>query len=219
MPTDYWNGLSFRYEPAVYRALRAELSRGEVFFDVGAHFGVWSRVAHQIVGREGTVVAFEPSPAYQKLSLYMGKTGARLENLAIGSERGEAVFFAQGEALTGSLSREVTAINEQFQSTEVSEVRVPIQRLDDYSEETGTVPSLIKIDIEGFELEALRGAEKLLATHRPKLVIEVHPPQLEISGGSEEALFTFLDEAGYSNEVIDRNETSLYTILCRPRSS
>ena len=216
IPTHYWYGLSFRYEPAVYQTLKAELKRGDTFFDVGAHFGIWSRVAHQIVGPEGSVVAFEPSPAYSRLEGYMGKTQARLENVAIGSELGEAVFFAQGAATTGSLSREVTAINEEFEDGEVSELRVPIQRLDDYCEEIGITPSLIKIDVEGFELEALRGAQNLLEKRRPKLVIEVHPPQLELSGGSEAALFEHLESAGYSSQVIDQNENSLFTILCLP---
>jgi FkbM family methyltransferase len=49
-------------------------------------------------------------------------------------------------------------------------------------------PTLAKIDIEGFELEALKGANRLLSSGRPKLLIEIHPQQLAMSGGSEDEI-------------------------------
>ena len=82
----------------------------------------------------------------------------------------------------------------------------------------GAVPRLAKIDVEGFELEVLKGAADLLSSgsDRPKLLVEIHPPQLNLSGGSDALLFQFLKEHGYEWEVIDRNPNSLYSIIAKP---
>jgi Methyltransferase FkbM domain len=77
-------------------------------------------------------------------------------------------------------------------------------------------PSLVKIDIEGFELEALKGADRLLSSIRPKLLMEIHPGQLTLSGGSEDELFQRLREHQYHWAIIDQNPNSLYSILASP---
>jgi hypothetical protein len=79
-------------------------------------------------------------------------------------------------------------------------------------------PTLAKIDIEGFELEALKGADRLLSSGRPKLIIEIHPPQLAMSGGSEDEIFELLHGHRYSWLVIDRSPNSLYSIIAMPSS-
>lgn len=217
VPAEYWSGWSFRYEPAVYRALRGQLSPGETFLDVGAHFGIWSQVASLIVGKEGRVVSFEPSPAVDKLRTFLKKTSAKIEAKAVGDSCGSIRFFAQGDALTGSLEREVTSINEAYNEGPVEELEVEMTTLDTYCAAEGITPSLIKVDVEGAELRVLTGARNLLETARPKLVIEVHPPQLAHFEGSESDLYQRLDELGYSVETIDQNTNSLYTILCLPQ--
>ena len=70
--------------------------------------------------------------------------------------------------------------------------------------------------MEGFELEVLKGAAGLLSITRPTLIMEVHPPQLNLSGGSEELLFQLLTRHGYEWSVIDRNPNSIYTIIAKP---
>ena len=53
----------------------------------------------------------------------------------------------------------------------------------------------------------------------PTWVIEIHPPQLLKSGGSDTACLSLVEAEGYSTEAIDRNPNSLYTIVARPRTS
>jgi hypothetical protein len=85
--------------------------------------------------------------------------------------------------------------------------------------ELGFKPCLAKIDVEGFELEVLRGASTLLSSSRPTLIMEIHPLQLRLSGGSEALLFQYLKEHGYGWEVIDRNPNSIYSIVAKPSES
>ena len=65
--------------------------------------------------------------------------------------------------------------------------------------------------------EAVKGADHLLSIVRPVLIIEIHPPQLTLSGGSEDELFQLLRKHRYDFEVIDRNPNSLYTIVAKPQ--
>jgi hypothetical protein len=68
--------------------------------------------------------------------------------------------------------------------------------------------------VEGFELEVLRGRTGLLKRHTvAAFVIEVHPRQLRLLGGSEEELVALLGEHGYETRVIDRNPNTIYTIV------
>src|SRR3954451_131832 len=77
-------------EPEVTRVLLERLRPGMVFFDVGAHYGYHSLVAHELVGPGGTVVAFEPGrDAFRLLSQNAETTdNVVVENLAVGGECG-----------------------------------------------------------------------------------------------------------------------------------
>jgi FkbM family methyltransferase len=201
--------------------IRANLRPGGVFLDVGSHFGVWSVYAAGVVGEKGKVFAFEPSPAFAIL-----KENADLNspvqafNIGLGAQDGEATFFDQGTVPTGSFVSEVTKINVWFQPTvPIGSNKVKIRTLDTLVAELGVRPDLIKVDVEGFEFEVLRGAENVLRNMRPVLLIEIHPPQLNLSGSSDQALIAYLENRGYAVEVIERNPNSLYTVLATPTTA
>ena len=92
---------------------------------------------------------------------------------------------------------------------------VPLTTLDALIARHG-MPAFVKIDVEGFEFEVLKGSGRLLSDIRPTLIIEIHPPQLLLSGGSEELLFETLENHHYRRSIIDRNPNSLFTIIATP---
>jgi hypothetical protein len=111
---------------------------------------------------------------------------------------------------------DVTKLNQHYlPETPLRKVEVNIRKMDTLVKELGT-PSLVKVDVEGFELEVLKGATGLLSTARPTLIMEIHPTQIALSGGSEASLFQLMAGHGYGWEVIDRNPNSLYSIVARP---
>jgi FkbM family methyltransferase len=210
-----WETVFSRYEPHMARVLKQLLRRGDVFWDIGANIGWFSLFASSLVGTRGRIVSFEPAP--EVFRLLARNTAGLLNVTAIQCGAGiadeTALFAAQGECSSGSFIEEVTQINARYQpNTPIRRISVPIKRVDTLVREVGSVPDVIKIDVEGYELKVLQGAEGLLSSRGPTLIVEIHPPQLGLSGGSEDELFALLHRHGYKWDVIDRNPNSLYTI-------
>lgn len=121
----------------------------------------------------------------------------------------------------GSFVKEVVDLRKHYlKEGPVRQIRVKIRKLEMLQNELKPRPSLIKIDIEGLEAEATKGADHLLSSVRPTLIIEIHPLQLKLSGSSEEEVFELLKKHRYGFEVIDRNITNaLYSIVAKPLES
>ena len=213
-----WNSLLSRYEPHIGWALKSCLKPGDTFWDIGANIGWFSLLASKFVGSNGKVFSFEPSPdVFSLLSANaQGLNSIRTTQCGVGNADTVAVFAAQGNSSSASFIEAVTKINQHYlPDTPIRKVEVNIRKVDTLAEELGP-PHLAKIDVEGFEFEVLRGASGVLSSAKPTLIMEIHPPQLSLSGGSEASLFQFLKEHDYVWEVIDRNPNSLYWIIARP---
>jgi FkbM family methyltransferase len=164
---DYWGkdvgGLRF-----LWRFLRS----GMTFLDVGAYHGVYALVAATRVGCRGRVVAFEPSPRDRRrlaLHLRMNRLGwVAVEPYAVGAATGKQRFFvALGDPTMNSLRRPLAA-------GPVQEVLVDVTTLDDYYARNALPPpDLIKLDVEGGELEVFDGAQGLMSSSRPVLICEL----------------------------------------------
>jgi FkbM family methyltransferase len=163
----YWAGT---HEPGVQDALVSELDPGASFWDVGAHTGFFSCLAGRIVGSAGQVISFEPcGENRRRLSETIRLNAAgniRVLPCAVGSRRGEALLRTLEEDQTSMKWGKVEADEE-------GTIRVPQRTLEDLAAELGA-PDLIKVDVEGAEVDVLMGGRELLATARPKLIIEFH---------------------------------------------
>jgi FkbM family methyltransferase len=213
-----WDSCYVVYESHIADAIRANLGPRGVFYDIGAHVGLWSLYASRVVGPEGRVVACEPSDAFDMLAANAGPCrNIECLRVAIGERVGRAQFHGQGAATSGSLVRSVTEINQRYHPG----VAITAS---DVTMETLTVlagsrrpPTLVKVDVEGYEYQVLSGARDLMRSAFPAWVIEIHPPQLLKSGGSDTACLELLEAEGYAIEIIDRNPNTLYTVVARPR--
>ena len=149
----YWAGV---YEPLVQEVLRERLRAGAFFWDVGAHIGFFSVCAVRLGAR---ALAFEPAPANaERLRLHGALNGFDvIEAAAWSDDRGV-------DLLAGPSS-------EQWRASSGGPTRSVV--LDVVARERG-IPDLLKLDVEGAEVEALRGAAELLAAGRTTLVCELH---------------------------------------------
>ena len=167
------------------------LSAEDLVFDVGSHHGL---VAIALARRCARVLAVEPNP-YNVAILQRNIDLNYLQNVQIcreaaGDSTGEV------ELLLDSLDGGVATENREALPT----TTVPLVRLDDLADEHG-FPSLIKIDVEGFEHEALRGAPQILA-RRPKIAIEIHTEWISRYGSSVEEVLTLLGLEQYDAWVM-----------------
>ena len=144
-----------------------------VFLDIGAHHGIYSIVAAKRLGANGTVVAFEPSSReFRRLRLHLLLNrihSVRAEAVAIGGVASERKFFQviEGDSTRGGLQPPASP-------DEVRETSVETIRLDDYVLRLplGRV-DIVKLDVEGGELEVLQGASSVLTKYRPIVICEV----------------------------------------------
>ncbi len=186
---------SGEYETAQIDAFFSLVSPGDLIFDAGANLGIFSLLASK---HGAFVVAFEPSPDIcKRLDSNIQLNGAggkvRAVNSAVSSERSTVLFF---EARYGN-----QGVGRMFSFGETGEsvgkYRVSADTLDNFARQYGT-PQLIKIDIEGAEWLALKGAKRLMSLKKaPKFFVEFHPQELEHIGGSVEECVKLFQESGY----------------------
>ena len=186
-----------RRRPQIQKVLAARLRPGMVFYDLGANIGLFTLLAARLVGAKGRVISFEPD----------GEVAARLRR---NIERNRFANVTVIEAGVWSKSGYVNFVPADSSSPDHGLGRfvggtngatgTPKQCLamDDLIGSTSP-PDAIKCDVEGAEVEALRGAEKLLRTYGPWIICEMH------SESNEQASRELFSRFGYAVETLDCN--------------
>jgi FkbM family methyltransferase len=133
--------------------------------DIGANRGQFALVARRW-SPGARIISFEPLPEPARVyrAVFRDDLGATVHQVAIGRDVGEAVIHVSGRDDSSSLLPIGSAQHVLFPGTEeVGTQRIVVARLVDYlPEETIDEPALLKLDVQGFELEALEGSESLL---------------------------------------------------------
>ncbi|MEM4035811.1 MAG: FkbM family methyltransferase [Fervidicoccaceae archaeon] len=173
--------------------------RGCVFVDVGAHVGKYTVPVAKIVGDEGLVVAVEPHPEnYETLVENIelnGLSNVVALNIAAWSGEGALKLFIGDSGGHHSLK-----VNRGLGSVEVR-----ARALDDVLDELGVERvDCVKIDVEGAELEVLKGLVKTLERFRPTVIVEAWEP---------ERIREFAEERGYAMRRISPETPPIYYVL------
>jgi FkbM family methyltransferase len=161
------------------------LTPGDVVFECGAHHGFTTLLIAHWIGPNGHVTAFEASPssaAILRSNIERNHLEDRVTVLAkaVGSSTG--TMRVTGDSNSVALGRQ-----------HPGGVQVPMVRLDDLAD---LWPTVLKLDVEGFELEVLAGAKQILAT-RPRLAIEVHVEMLRGYGRHADELWDLIPRDAY----------------------
>lgn len=166
------------YEPATVRYLAEHLTPGAVFVDVGANSGYFTMIAAGLVGPQGHVVAFEPNPSVrERLERNIERNGfrdrVRVSGCALSDRSAEhAQLFVPAHDGFSTLVPTLTHAHEYLEGAPAIDVHT--RRFDDWiaTAELDTV-SLMKVDVEGAELQVLAGMAGSLASGRiERLVLE-----------------------------------------------
>jgi FkbM family methyltransferase len=170
---DYLEG---DYEAPVEVTLLSNLRSGSVFYDVGGHIGVFSLIAARSLGVHGSVFVFEPDPSnVRRIKEHASRNQLDAIGIipkAVSSTVGRVRF--QRASFQSSMNRGVVV--EDASSPEESTIEVESVTLDAFAREHA-LPSLIKIDVEGFEVAVLQGSEEVFRSAKPLLVCEIHHEQ------------------------------------------
>jgi FkbM family methyltransferase len=205
------------YESALIERI---LEPGMTVVDVGANHGMFSLEAALLVGCEGLVHAFEPTPSTRALLernlASNGLAQVKVFSSALGASIGSARLRVHRElsGLNTLAARDVTWNRRTIRADEI--IEVPVTTLDRHADnEKLERIAFLKIDVEGFELGVLRGARGLLQARRvERILLEIGDMTCATAGVAPLEILAELEGAGYqlhaispTGEVLDRVRT------------
>lgn len=177
-----------------------------------------------LINKKGVNIGFEPVPfLFEKArrNIELNKLeNVRLENLALSNEKSSLVFNLDNENNSGGIFLTTEAESKKNSQT------VQAVKLDDYVEQNNLDNiSLIKMDVEGFEMNVLKGAAQTIERYKPVLFVEVNNTFLQRQNSSAKMLVEFLLSKGYqisydlSKTAVSLNddfENKHFDIVCIP---
>lgn len=181
-------------EPLVQDTLKDLVKSGMVVYDIGANVGFFTVLLGRLVGARGAVYAFEPVAETAKATRH----NAELNGFAHVTVIAAAVGRQQGTVKL-ALREESTWAKFADEKSTGPTMEVPLVAIDGLVDD-GTIkpPQLIKIDVEGAELEVIEGMRRTLAAHRPIILCEMH--------GKNEAFAKLMEELNYEVRAVETNE-------------
>ncbi len=198
------------YEPYTLDLFRSAIRPGSLVIDGGAHIGLFSIVACAALAGTGLVIAIEADPYnYRALEINLrrrGCTRARAIRAAVWREPGAQDFFVSRGTIGSSL-----AVRPEI--GKVKAIRTPTVSLDDVTRDLPPSSLVVKLDLEGAEIEALQGMQRLLAlSQQAVLLVEVNPgAQLE-AGHSDTMLIQVLRGMGLHVAFVDEEGRRLVDV-------
>jgi FkbM family methyltransferase len=203
---------TFGYEEKFGTALIKAIESDSIVWDIGANVGLYSEKFSQAGAR--TVVCFEPAPgAIAELTKKFPPTAdsqpaVLIMPMALSNQSGTAQMAAAGASPTNKLAAARNSDGDDVESLSViSTVDVTVMRADEAIRELGVpVPNIVKVDVEGFELEVLEGFGAYLAAPELRAVfVEVHFALLHDRGldNAPELINEMLVAAGFEVRWLD----------------
>ncbi len=173
--------------------LKKILKPGMKVLEIGANIGYYALLEAKIVGEKGWVYAFEPSPynfnlLKENIKLN-GYKNIEIYQKAVGGKGGKMKFFLSPYSnLSGFIKR----------NGKEKAIEVEVIKLDEFLKEKKI--DFLRMDIEGYEIEVLKGAKKTLSSvNKPKYIfIEIHSELLHKKNSSGEEIVRYLEKLGYS---------------------
>jgi FkbM family methyltransferase len=206
-PSDYLSRRLFLYDDFELVELRFAIEQarlGGTLLDVGANIGLYTVACARTAGDRGRVIALEPGPrTFTKLTETCARLGlSNVTALRVAASRtnGTALFTSDHG------SRDVHQHLADARSDEDgNRIEVATKRLDDICGPDADGVTLVKLDVEGHEVEALEGAERILANGRARLIVEINPAGLTAAGTSVDRLWDLLSRTHRCDAVLHQD--------------
>lgn len=174
-----WAPLFGRWEPAMQKLFLNTQNPGNIFYDIGANFGLHGLLCSRYLGSNGHIYNFDPLRSNlieieenYKLNKIINYTNIPM---AISNKTGTAYFNVAKHDGQGSLI---------ILRDDVGKILVKTITLDDFIKNGNPLPNYIKMDIEGSEGDALEGFVNNIEKAQPIMIIELHSPEADKKVGS-----------------------------------
>ncbi|MEB3189647.1 MAG: FkbM family methyltransferase [Snowella sp.] len=192
------------YEPETIKALQSLVKSGDIVLDIGANIGAITLPLANLVGVAGQVIVFEPTAwAYGKLEKNLSLNSNLIDRI----KAEQIMLLDEGKEPPSLIYSSWSLVNEEDELTHpthkgrlMTTDGVRGISLDRYIEENSVEKiDLIKLDVDGYELDVIKGASKTLSRYSPRIILELAPHVQEEKEQLEDLLFE-LKSANYRLE-------------------
>lgn len=196
-------GKSHISELNLAKFLILNVKEGNVFWDIGAHYGYFSLIASELVGSAGKVISIEAAPKTFKMLLQNTKdlTNTKALNFAVSDKDEKIVFHEFPNQYSEYNSTDVKQFEDEawFKNTSVNRVEIDGIKLSTLQEHS-PLPQFIKIDVEGGEFDVIKSGIEMLHNNSVTIIMEYLEPKR--NNGPHVAASQLLIEAGYKANII-----------------
>ncbi len=184
------------YELPLQKAFASYVQPGNVFYDIGANIGFFTVLAAQLVGRSGQVYAFEPVPENAERVRYNAKLN-RFSNVTV-FQKAVSANIGEGNLLLAHHSGGATLSHVGTPPDLRGAMKVDLVCIDNLVEQKKMKPpTVVKVDVEGAEIDVLKGMLKTIDQYKPIIFYEVDDGNKEAFQQKSDALETFIRQLGY----------------------
>ena len=199
LPVRYYKYFPDNYEEENFEFLFSNSKNGDVLLDFGAHIGLFAVIASQAVGAAGKVFAFEPSPTtYRLLRKTVAINNAEQKIVtyqqAVGGKVGKTVFFISD----GQADNSNSLVNYK-EDRPLHGIDIDVITIDAFvSEQQLLQLDFVKIDVEGAEFDAIKGAVNTFKKFTPFCILAIHPEPIIAKGDKLEDMYDFILQMNYT---------------------
>jgi len=190
-----------KVEPEQTETFFRVVKKGHVVFDIGANVGYYTVLSARLAGPQGRVIAMEPAVrnlAYLYRHVMLNKlTNVTIIPAACSHAVALASFSKGPNCATGHLG----AKNDRQGDP------VPTVSVDDVAQQLGLLPDIVKIDVEGAEMDVLQGMRNTLKKTKPAIFLSVHSDELR------ETCLAYLKTFGYTPNGLDQENAGSMEFL------
>ena len=197
----FWYGY---YEKELGELLKKIVSPGDVFLDLGANIGYFSLLVASN-SPSTKIISFEPvKDLFQNMNDNISLNNIKnisTINAAVGEINGEKELFVSASDNLGMSSFR------QPENYSGKKEKIKVVTIDDWYKTSGLSKiDIIKLDIEGSELAALKGMKEVLQTQKPVLIVEINPETLSMFNLQPSDIYVYLNQFNFEGFLISGND-------------
>tara|TARA_B100000315_G_scaffold18964_1_gene16745 strand:+ start:626 stop:1483 length:858 start_codon:yes stop_codon:yes gene_type:complete len=203
-----WKNFGDRHNSGFLFCLEQSINK-RIVLDIGAHIGLFSMPLSDRISPGGKIYAFEPSEInrhYLKKHLELNDIkNVEVLPYLVGAKNNKKVEFYEDQTQVNPMGGVILS---KYMKNDAIITHKQMVSLDAFCKDNDIQPELIKIDVEGAEIDLLLGAKNVLLLHKPVIVLSLHPQYIEKMNQSLSDLRSYLEEVNFKCLTIDGKDNN-----------